>query len=143
MSPGASTAARAVSDDQTVGTVKDFTTPTKDSRPTVEFTIDGDKVRAVQPKGAFLLDLAALSASASELEQSRVITLFVDKVFDADSKALIHDRLNDDDDDFDVDDLTPVIHWLQELWTGRPTGPPSASRRRSQKSGRRSTARAR
>lgn len=121
----------------------DFTTPDHDDRPWQAMTIDGHVVSVREPKSSFWLRIADL-ASGTELQQASMVDRVIATLFDKDSQAHIHARLNDDADDFDVDEVGAILQRLREVWSkGRPTGRANGSQRPSPNRGKRSTARAR
>lgn len=122
---------------------KSFEVAEKRKRTTAEFTLSDDPdvtLRAIQPKSARLLPLAKIAESGDDLANAQVIEAFIELVMDEPSREYLNERLMDEDDAFDVQDLTPIIEWLQEQWAERPTGPPPGSSARRRTTGPRSTA---
>lgn len=120
----------------------------KVKRAAAEFTLADDPevlLTAYKPKAAILLPIASLlnNAKHDELAEAQAIDMFLDMVLAAESRDYIKGRLNDPEDDLDVDDLTPIIEWLQGQWSERPTGSRAGSSPRSRTNGKRSTDHAR
>ncbi len=129
--------------------VLDFTTPVREegqeTRPWQPMTIDGHVVYVREPKGAFMLGLAQHLSTDNGAAQAAAVAEMIDKIFDVESAVHVRERLNDDDDDFDTDELGVVFERLREVWAKRrrPTGRSSASRSRSATTSKRSTGRRR
>ena len=122
--------------------IGEFETPDKSGqRPWQAYKIDGEIVHVREPKGAFFLDLS--TRLKTEEEQIEAITETLDKVFDEASRELLWERLRDDEDDFDADELGVVIRRLQEHWGKDRGGSSSGSRSSSRPRTKRSTARRR
>jgi len=129
----------------------DFSTgTTKKARKTAVFTMDGVSLTAQQPKALAFLDLADLADldledPANTPRVLRATESFLNDCLDGNSRSYIQGRLYDPDDDFDVDDLVPILQWLAEEFTGktRPTTPSSGSQATRARTGRGSTGRAR
>lgn len=122
---------------------KSFSTSGKaGERSTVEFDLDGVTLYARRPKMAVLLDLADV-ANRDTPEQVSAAMRFVDDCLLPGSADHLNARLYDPDDDLEIDDLVPILRWLMEEFTARPTTPPKPSQGPSQQTGRRSTARRR
>lgn len=127
--------------------MKTFSTsePSSDRLKIVDFELDGEKLSARRPKTAAFLALADTQDSQNPIDQVRAVKVFMDECLVPDSRDHIQDRLDDPDDEFDLDDIVPIINWLiEELsTTSRPTGRPTASSGRPKRTGSRSTARSR
>jgi hypothetical protein len=96
-----------------------------------------------RPKSAFFVHIAKMETGSDE-EKVRSVDTILDRVFDEDSAQHLRDRMDDDDDDFDIEDVGKIVQRLQEVWApGRPTGSSRGSARRSGNPSRRSTARSR
>lgn len=125
--------------------VHDFTTAAK--RRTITFTIDGHPLTAKQPKGAWMMDRAREEATLADDDprQMDLMETLIEKIFPAtEDQGHLYGRLRDEEDDFDMDDLSAILEWLKEQWSeGRPTGSSTASAGRPAKRGGRSTARRR
>jgi hypothetical protein len=123
----------------------DFTSPAPQERRTVDFTWDGQALTARQPKQATVANLV-LSADATDVGfiLTSFKTFLVD-VLEPDSYDYLIGRIEDPNDDLDFDSIDPMIRWLVEEFTGRPTQRPAASTRRppSKRSGNPSTGRSR
>ena len=127
--------------DATPPTAHAFETKAK-PRPTTVFTLDGKALSATKPKDAFTVKLGGL-ATGTPQQQIEANDLLLDRVFDEKSAKHLRKRLDDDDDDFDMDDMGNIVKWLLEGWSDRPTGRSGGSPKGSKRTGRRSTARAR
>ncbi len=127
--------------------VLEFKTPERqegqEARPWQAMTIDGHVVMVREPKGAFMLGMAQHLTTDNPAAEAAAVAEMIDKVFDADAATHIRERLNDDDDDFDTDELGVILDRLREVWAKRrrPTGRSTGSSRRSATTTRRSTAR--
>jgi hypothetical protein len=75
----------------------------------------------------------------TDAEQASIVNQFIDIVFDGDAAEHIHNRLEDPDDDLDIDDLGPLVEWLSGEFAARPTGSPPASTARRRAISKRST----
>lgn len=121
----------------------DFHSPARVLEET-PFMLDDEPMVAIKPKGGQLLSLAKdirLMADTDPLAQTEIIDRFMAMCMTPDSSRRITERLEDPDDDFDVDTLTVIIQRLQEVWTDRPTTPSPGSSRRRGTTGRGSTGR--
>lgn len=116
----------------------------KQARDWQPVKVDGELLHVRRPKGAFFIALANRMASGSELEQAAAMDDVLGKVFDEESAKHLRARLDDEEDEFDVDDVGMILTRLRELWSrGRPTGSASGSRPPRRRSGGPSTARSR
>lgn len=120
----------------------EFTTKPK-ARDVRTFTIDGHPVTATKPKDAFIKTMGLMEGGGSDLAKLEAIDLWLERVFDTASAAHLKARLDDADDDFDLEDMGQVNAKLLEVWADRPTTRPSASRGRQRSTGKPSTARSR
>ena len=128
----------------------EFQSEKKAPRHTATFTMDGTLLTAQAPKSMAMLDLADLADldmndPANMPAVLRAVQSFLNDCLDSPSRAHIQARLYDPDDDFDVDSLVPVLHWMTEEFTAkqRPTTPSSGSSVTRGRTGRASTARSR
>lgn len=97
-----------------------------------------------RPKLSVLLKLmAVMSNDADPLGQAAGLESFISKVLMPDSAEHVHGRLDDEDDDLDLDspELILMFEYLVGLWYGGPTRSGAASRRSSSRTGQRSTGR--
>ena len=97
-----------------------------------------------RPKLAVLLKLASvLTDDSNELAQAGALDGFIDKVLTEDSAAHLRARLEDEDDDLDLDSpgFVMMFQTLVGLWYGGPTGGRGASPRSRSATGKRSTGR--
>lgn len=118
---------------------------TSDRQP---FRLAGDDTVYVgqRPKMAVLLNLAkAMADDTDQMAQAAAFDTMLEKVLDPESAAAMRDRLNDEDDDLDLDSpgIVNMFQTLLGLWYGRPTTRPAASRRPSSRTTKRSTGRSR
>lgn len=123
--------------------VLDFTTPEKDERPWELMTLDGHPVMVREPKSAYFLDVATRVTDPDEEVQLKATNDILFNVFDADSRAHIKERLANDTDDFDLDELGDVVNRLQEHWGKGRGGSAKKSAASSSRRTTRSTARRR
>ncbi len=90
------------------------------------FTVRGDDYEAIpECPGGLLLDLAAANDSG-KTEASTAVKL-LDAVLTGDSAERFKTALRRPDNPISLGDLTDIIQWLVEEYTGRPTQQPSAS----------------
>lgn len=121
----------------------DFTTPTRDLHQVTVFKLDGEALEAVEPKSARFLSLVRSIDTSDEFQQAGLIEDFLDLCMTEATAARLRERLDDDEDPFDLDTLTQIIRGLQEAWTRRPTGPSATSSGRPKRTGTASTVRRR
>ena len=110
----------------------------------VPFQLAGDDTiyEARRPKIAVLLRcVKALGDDQDELAQVAAFDDLLDRILEPESAAALRERLEDDDDDLDLDSpgIANMFQTLVGLWYGRPTGRRPASRRSPSRTGRRST----
>lgn len=123
--------------------VLDFQTPDRhDERAWQTMTLDGVPLQVRKPKGAFFVQLAT-KMGGSELAQAAAVDEVLDKVFDDESREHVRARLDDDEDDFDVEEFGAILQRLRSVWGKGRGGSASGSKSQPRKSGRRSTARSR
>lgn len=99
-----------------------------------------------RPKMAILLQVAsALDDDTNPFAQATAFNELIDKVLEPESSEALHARLEDEDDDLDLDSpgIENMFQTLVGLWYGGPTGKRPASRGSRPRTGRRSTVRAR
>lgn len=125
--------------------VLDFTTPDKgtNARPWQQMTLDGHPVMVRQPKNSFWLGMAERMTDEDPMTQMAAANEFLFTVFDEASREHIKARLDDDEDDFDVDELGEVLTKLQGVWGKDRGGSRSGSQGSSRGRTTRSTARRR
>lgn len=101
--------------------VKGFTTAARRKKP-IRFDLDGEAYTFTPPKSAGPLFALLEADDGDELAGARVQFDWLGAgLADGQSEKLIA-RLKDPEDDLDVEDLRPIIEWLQEQISGRPTG---------------------
>src|SRR5690348_17141128 len=87
-----------------------------------EFKVDGRECRAFKPKDGQLAVLMATTHShASSAERVAGIINFFVAVLDDESHAYIVQKLLDRTDPFGLEEVTSIMNWLIEEWSGRPT----------------------
>lgn len=114
----------------------------------VQFHLGDDPTiyHAKRPKMAVLLKAAAvLDDDTNPLAQATSFNDLIAKVLEPESAEAVHARLQDEDDDLDLDSpgIKNMFQTLVGLWYGRPTGKRPALRGSQARTGRRSTVRAR
>lgn len=112
-------------------------------RKVLDFELDGETLYARRPKTNAFLALADFADSDDAYVQIRGVRTFMEECLIPESRGVIQERLDDPDDEFDLDDIVPIINWLIEEMSARPTGRPTASSGRPKRTGNRSTARSR
>lgn len=110
----------------------EFTTAKKRRDP-LDFTLDGETYHFTPTKTAGVV-LALADGDNTEV-MKQTFDWLSHGLPDDEAQRLI-DRLNDPDDDLDVDDLGTIISGLQEEIAGRPTTPPAGSSASSTANGR-------
>jgi hypothetical protein len=111
--------------------VKEFTTAvrevTEDSKD-IPFTLDGKELIAHYPKdGQLAMLMVSIGRHRSQAEQIAGVIDFFVEVLDRESHEHIVNRLLDGDDPFGLEEITAIMEWMIEEWTGRPTQPLSVS----------------
>lgn len=76
---------------------------------------------------------------ANDGERMAAMIDFFLGLLDKDSRRVLTKRLMDRDDNFELEDVSDIMGWLMEQWSGRPTQPSSASSRSRANGGRKST----
>lgn len=107
---------------------------------------DTTTYHARRPKMAILLKVAtALNDDSDPIKQAGSFHDLIGRVLEPESAEALHARLEDEDDDLDLDSpgIENMFKTLVGLWYGGPTGKPRASRSSPSRTGRRSTVRAR
>lgn len=129
--------------------MKSFTTEKTDDeeRPLVEFEFDGHMLTARKPKTAAFVALVRVNDDDGA-ESANGVMRFVRDSLTPESRAYLMKRLDDPDDDLDVENLVPLVNWVVEEFTGeegneRPTGPSNGSSPQRRRTGSTSTARSR
>jgi hypothetical protein len=109
----------------------------------VTVKIDDQEVTFAAPSPEQLAILiASVSATGNDLVGiAEIINVFFDLIEDPDIYRSLRHRLFDREDEFGVDELTDILLYLIEEWTGRPTQQPSDYLPSRKAGGRRSTAR--
>lgn len=114
-----------------------------------EVADDGTLLKVLVPPKKWFLKYGRIASDEAAMQEAvqaglDPVQMFIDKCLDTKSGTYVQGRLDNDDDDFDVDDLNPIIEALQKfVIPNRPTMPPNGSGRRSPRSGTNSTVRAR
>lgn len=107
--------------------MREFTSGTRRSaepkQPDIEFTLDGETYIARMPKPAVFAYLTAASArGATTADQIKAVLDFIEAVLEPDSRARFRSRLLDPEDELELEDGIDLLRYLQEEWSGRPTG---------------------
>lgn len=123
--------------------MKEFNTAlreaTEDADEALEFTIDGEDMRAYRPTdGQIAITMAAMSRHTSDQTKMAAAIDFFIEVLDEDSAAYVTERLMTRGDPFGLDEVEAILRWLVEEWVGRPIQPPSASTQSRSSGGQRS-----
>lgn len=103
-------------------------------QPPITFEHDERKVTVNAPTGPQLaLFLAAFGDTFGPSSQEQNGTRVVDTInfftsrFNREDAAYFKRRLTNAEDPFDFEDMTEILTWLIEEWSGRPTTSPSES----------------
>lgn len=116
-----------------------FTTNKQQQRASTTFTLDGVEYTARAPKQGAMLRLAN-AADGEPLEQANAGLAYIFAALDTEGRDLMKSRLDDPDDDLDVEFLlTDILGGLVEEFVERPTTSPSRSTGRRSPTKRRST----
>jgi hypothetical protein len=93
----------------------------KKDRSPLTFDIEGDKRQYTfkPPKTAAMV--MPMLDSDDDLDAARAYFAWLDKGLDEEDRAHLLDRLNDDTDDLDFDDLEVIVEGIVEAVSGRPT----------------------
>jgi hypothetical protein len=90
-----------------------------------------------KPKVAVIAVMEGAGSSATQMLNS--VGTWMPHVFDDATNVYLNTRLEDPEDDFDLEHIVAIGNHLLGVWSTRPTGKSGASRRRSQRTTRRST----
>jgi hypothetical protein len=146
--------------DESAGEVLHFEDPNADRDRTGDrqpFRIGDDDtiLWARRPKLAALINIAARIGDADDIAMAGAALDFLQVIVEgpvydqdgttllSDSRGYLTDRIEDEDDDLDIDALIPPMEHFLGQWYGRPTGPRAASARSRKRTGTRSTVRRR
>jgi hypothetical protein len=134
--------------DEPAGEVLHFEDPNADRDRTGDrqpFRIGDDDtiLWARRPKLTALINIAARVGDADDVAMAGAALDFLQVVVEAESREYLTERLEDEDDDLDIDALIPPMEHFLGQWYGRPTGPRGASARSRKRTGTRSTVRRR
>lgn len=104
----------------------------------VTFLVGGDLFKAAPqcPAGVML----AVASSSSETSAAQATVDFLNAVLLPESRELFNQRLVDAANPISMTQLTDILGWLMEVYTGRPTVTPSPSPAGPSPSGESSTA---
>ena len=96
--------------------------------PPITFDIDGRQVTALAPTAAQMAVFMSAFAETTEIAVTITdsINFFHDRFQRADA-TYFKKRLLDPTDPFEFDQVTDILLWLVEEWSGRPTSSPSDS----------------
>lgn len=110
-----------------------------DEEQPLEFSIDGQVLRAFRPtEGQIAMTMVTLGRHTSEQKKIAGIIDFFVEILDEDSYQYVVDRLLSRTDPIGLTQVSEILSWMVEEWTGRPTQPPSVSTRSRQTGGQRS-----
>jgi hypothetical protein len=125
--------------------LKSFSTPRSrtDREKVVEFDLDGTLLTARRPKTATFLALAEFSDGGNGWDQMHAVRTFMEESLEPESRTHVQDRLADPDDEFDLEDIVPIVNWMVTEFSTRPTSRPSGSPPPRKRTGKASTARSR
>jgi len=120
--------------------VMEFTTNKQQNRATATLTLDGVEYTVRAPKQGAIVRLASAATANSWLEQVNAGLGFVWSCLDPKDRVVLQARVDDPDDDLDLDFLVEdVLGKLIEEFVARPTTSSSASTRRRSPTKKRST----
>lgn len=124
----------------------DFQSAPSEAGTLTPFKVDDEMFMARRPKGGQLLAMTRGVTNMDALDdlgQAHLIDDFLDICMEADTADRLRERMEDPEDNFDVDDLAAIVQALQAVWgKGRP-GRSGTSSRQPRRTGRSSTGRAR
>lgn len=104
--------------------MKSYTTKQRE-RKVIEFELDGDHYTFTSPKKSALsastLSSIGTSRAVTDAERVRDLYNWFSEGLPEDQAMRLFDRLNDPEDDFDMDDLGNIVTDLVTEGTGRPT----------------------
>lgn len=107
---------------------KDFTK--KQKLEPVTFTLDGDTFHCVRKMpGGMIKKIAALGNIENKSVEQKINT-FIDILKDLlldDSYEIFNGRINDKMNPIDIEEMSDIIEWLIEVYTGRPLAQSSES----------------
>lgn len=130
-----------------MGPIKEFTTALRevtdeDKEEGWTFKVDGRELTCFPPEPAQLAVLMASTSRHTRISEQIAGTInFFVEVMDDDSATYLTQRLLNRTDPFGIEEVTEIMEWMIEEWTGRPTQPPSVSTRSRRSGGPRSTPR--
>lgn len=114
-----------------------FTTKAKDRKDDqageeLHMEIDGEIYTAVRPaESAFIFVSTAGARSTPTAEKMKAIIEFIGEAFTEESGVRLRDRLLDKTDEFEFDDLLPILRVLARKWSkGKPKMRNARDRRR-------------
>jgi hypothetical protein len=110
----------------------------------IEFKLDGEVYRSLQPTpGQTVMIMTAFGDRTSINERVAGTIDFFFGLLDQPSAVALQHRLLDRNDPFELEQITEILSYLMEEWTGRPFTPPSGSTPSRVNGGQKSTASAR
>jgi hypothetical protein len=126
--------------------VKEFTTAVRaveaeqEQDDSLHFVVDGKELQAFKPNdGQLAMLMVSLGRHTSITTRIAGVIDFFVSTMEEDSSAYIVDRLLSRTDPFGIEEVTGIIEWMVEEWTGRPTQRPSDSTHSQQSGGPNST----
>lgn len=127
--------------------MKEFVTAVKaggrDVSEDITVKVDDREITFLSPsQEQMAILIASVSATGDNLQGiAEIINVFFDLVDGTEDHRWLRHRLFDRDDEFSVTEVTDILLYLIEEWTGRPTRQPSDYLPSRKPGGRRSTAR--
>lgn len=104
--------------------VKSFETKAREKQ-VVEFELDGESFRFTPPKRSGLImsvvSSAGLDGRSTDTDSVRDLMNWIGKGLSDEQAQRIFDRLTDEDDDFDLDQLNEIARHLLGQSSNRPT----------------------
>lgn len=111
-----------------VTAVAEATTESTEEQKGMAFAVDGVELRCFKPRdGQVAVLMASTGRHSSEEEKVAGLINFFVAVLDNQSHTYIVNRLLDREDEFGLEQVTAIMEWMIEEWSGRPTQSPSVS----------------
>ena len=102
----------------------------KPDEESLTFKVDGHELVCFMPTPAqFAYAMSSVGRRRDTGEKLAGIIDFFVEVLDEESQQYIENRLLDRKDPFGLEEVSAIMEWMVEEWTGRPTEPPSVSTR--------------
>lgn len=123
-----------MAEDTPPATMRKFVTPTPETPIEVEeirFDVDGVVMTATEPGEALYGQLyAGTGRMASEADRLYVFFRVLDECVDPAGRSVLHQRLTDSTDPFDVTQLGEIVNYLLEEFSTRRTAKGNRAERR-------------